>query len=181
MNNLRNGYGDQSFFAFKNGHYWASHNRQWGEHIVWKALGMRNSLLKGDLITATPGRMVSLDLPETQADTVSQSNSADKNLKSFPPVPNLPLIDCYPFHKGLRYSFMLISRRLDAPTKVTLNLPYNPESNYTLYTLSGKSPDLNNIESEVVRVVSEEKKGMTRSFSIDIPPHSVVVLVNDEK
>ena len=181
MNNLRNGYGDQSFFLFKNGHYWASHNRHWDEHIVWKALGMRNSLLKGDLVTATVRKMVSLDLPETQADTVSQSNSADKSVKSFPAVPDLPLLDCYPFRRGMRYSFMLISRRLDAPTRVTLNLPYKPETNYTLYTLSGKSPELNNIESELVRIISEEKQGMERSFTLEIPPHSVVVIVNEEK
>ena len=181
MNNLRNGYGDQSFFAFKNGHYWASHNRQWGEHIIWKALGMRNRLLQGDLITATPQTMVSLDLPETKADIVSQSNSSDKNVKSFPAMPNLPLIDCYPFRKGMHYSFMLISRRLDSPTKVTLNLPYEPESIYTLYTLSGKSPNLHNIDEEVVRVITIEKEGMTRSFTLEIPPHSVLVLTSDEK
>ena len=181
MSNLRNGYGDQDFFLFKNGHYWASHNRQWGEHIIWKALGLRNRLLEGNLITATPAQMVSMDLPETKADIVSQSNSSDTSVKTFPAVPNLPLIDCYPFRKGLHYSFMLLSRRLDAPTKVTLNLPYNPDPIYTLYTLSGKSPDLNNIDKEVVSVVAEEKQGMTRSFTLEIPPHSVLVLVNDAR
>jgi hypothetical protein len=181
MCNLRNGYGDQSFFRFKNGQYWASHNRTWGEHIIWKALGMRNNLLQGDLITATPKQMVTMDLPETQADVLSQSNSSDKSIKSFPPIPNLPLVDCYPFRNGKHYSFMLISRRLEGTTRTTLELPYDPRPEYTLHTLSGNSPDLNNIETEVVKVVTEKKQGMTRLFTMEIPPHSVVVLVSDEK
>jgi hypothetical protein len=181
MNNLRIGYGDQAFFTFKNGNYWASHNRQWGEHIVWKALGLRNNLLNGDLITATPEAMISIDLPETKADVVSQSNSADRKVKSFPPVPDLPLIDCYPFRQGNHYSFMLISRRLDLPTKVTLNLPYNPESGYTSDALSGATPDLNNIDNENVTVVHEIKSGMHRSFTLIIPPLSIVVISNKAK
>ncbi|MFQ3670585.1 MAG: hypothetical protein SNJ84_03915, partial [Verrucomicrobiia bacterium] len=86
MTNLREGLGDQSFFMFKNGHYWASHNRTWGEHIAWKALGLRNTLLLGDLITATPTQMVTLDLPETQADVVSQTKTAHPKDRSVPPV-----------------------------------------------------------------------------------------------
>ena len=181
MSNLRLGFGDQSFFIFKNGHYWASHNRQWGEHIAWKALGMRNSLLTGDLITATAKEMVTMDLPETKADVVSQTNSADKKVKSFPPVPDMPMVDCYPFRENNRYSFMLISRRLDAPTQVTLQLPYEPETSYTLHTLSGDSPALHNINEEVVKVVTQEKQGMTKKFTVSLPPYSVLVIVNQAK
>jgi hypothetical protein len=179
MSNLRDGYGDQSFFAFKNGHYWASHNRQWGEHIAWKALGMRNSLLSGNLITATPTEMVTMDLPETEADVLSQTNSADRKVKSFLAVPDLPLIDCYAFQDGKRYSTMLISRRLDGPTNTTLKFPFEPQSKYTLHTLSGDSPGMNNIDSELVKVVAEEKEGMTKTFTLDVPAHSVVVIVNE--
>lgn len=181
MTNLREGYGLQAFFAFKNGHYWASHNRQWGEHIAWKALGMRNALLKGDLVTATASKMVTLDLPETKADVVSQSNSADKRVKSFPPLPNLPLVDCYPFKEGPRYSVMLVSRRLDGPTRVTLNMPVEMKPHGTLYRLAGDRPDLHNIDAEVVRVESEELNGVTRSLSLSIPPHSVLVFVGEAR
>jgi len=181
MSNLRAGFDDQSFFMFKNGHYWASHNRQWGEHIAWKALGLRNSLLQGDLITATADQMVTLDLPETKADVVSQTNSADKRVKSFPPVPDLPLIDCYPFQEGKRHAILLLSRRLDGPTKVTIKLPYDPETAYTQHTLAADSPGAHNIDEEVVKVVTEEKSGMAREFTLQIPPHSVLVLVNQAK
>ena len=181
MSNLRDGYGDQAFFMFKNGHYWASHNRQWGEHIAWKALGMRNTLLAGDLITATPKEMVTMDLPGIRADIVSQTNSADRKLKSFPAVPGLPLIDCYAFRDGNRYSTMLISRRLDGPTKTTLEFPCDMESRYSLHTLGGSSPALHNIREEVVRVVTGEKEGMKKSFSLDVPPHSVVVIVSQAR
>lgn len=179
MMNLRNGFGDQSFFMFKNGHYWASHNRTWGEHIVWKALGMRNTYLVGDLITSKASEMVTMDVPETQADVVNQSNSSDRKVKSFPPLPDMPLIDCYAFKDGRHYSYMLISRRLKGDTAVVLNLPYDPQSAYTLHTLAGDSPALHNIDEEVVKVVTTQHEGMTRRHTLNIPPHSVVVLVND--
>lgn len=178
MTNLRAGFDDQSFFMFKNGHYWASHNRQWGEHIAYKALGLRNALLEGSLITATAEQMVTLDVPETQADVVNQTNSADRRVRSFPPVPDMPLIDCYPFRDGKRYAFMLLSRRLDGPTRVTLKLPYDPQPAYTLHTLAADSPGAHNIDEEAVRVVTEEKSGMTRTFTLEVPPHAVIVLVN---
>ncbi len=181
MANIRTGVLDQAFFMFKNGHYWASHNRKWGEHIIWKALGMRNSLLEGDLITANAKEMVTIDLPEAEVDTVNQTNSSDRKLRTLPGVPDLPLVDCYPFQNGKRHSFMFISRRLEGSTPVTLELPYEPEDSYTLHTLAGDSPAVHNIDEEVVKVVTAEKKGMTKSFTLQIPPHSVVVLVNNAK
>ena len=181
MMNLRNGFGDQSFFMFKNGHYWSSHNREWGEHIAWKALGMRNALLKGDLITAESKEMVTLDIPKTEADVVNQSNSADRSVKSFPPLPDLPLIDCYAFKDGKRYSYMFISRRLDGETPVVLNLPYDPKSNYTIHYLGGDRPGLHNIDEEVVSVQIFERKGMRKQHQFTVPPHCVLVLVNEAK
>ena len=181
MMNLRNGFGDQSFFMFKNGHYWSSHNRVWGEHIAWKALGMRNAYLKGDLITAEVAEMVTIDIPETQADVVSQSNSADRKVKTFPPLPDLPLIDCYAFKDGERYSYMFISRRLAGETPVVLNLPYDPKPEYTLHTLAGDGPGAHNIDEEVVTIVTTEHEGMGKRFSFKMPPHSVIVIVNESK
>jgi hypothetical protein len=181
MANIRIGILDQSFFMFKNGHYWASHNRTWGEHIIWKALGMRNALLKGDLINANAKEMVRIDLPEAEVDVMHQTNSSDRKLKKLRGVPDLPLVDCYPFQDGKRHAFMLISRRLEGSTPVTLELPYDPEDSYTLHTLAGDSPALHNIDEEVVKVITTEHKGMSKTFTLEMPPHSVVVLVNDAK
>ena len=181
MANIRLGVLDQAFYMFKNGHYWASHNRTWGEHIVWKGLGMRNALCEGDLITAHAKEMVTLDLPDAEVDVLHQSNSADRSVKTLPGVPDLPLIDCYPFQKGKRHSFMFISRRLDGFTPVTIELPYEPEDSYTLHTLAGDSPAVHNIEEEVVKVVTTTHQGMSRSMTLQVPPHSVVVLVNQAR
>lgn len=182
MTNLRAGFGDQSFFMFRNGHYWSSHNRTWGEHIAWKALGMRNSLLKGDLITAAASEMVTIDLPESEADVLSQANSADKKVKKFPAVPGMPLIDCYAFRDGNRYATMLISRRLDGPTPVTLNLPYDPKASYSVHALTADSPAAHNIDEELVKVKTYTyDTGMTRSFTLQVPPHSVVVVQTEAK
>ncbi|MBM4155109.1 MAG: hypothetical protein FJ221_08770 [Lentisphaerae bacterium] len=181
LSNLREGYGDQSFFTFLNGHYWSSHNRTWGEHIAWKALGLRNALLAGDLLACEAREMVTIDLPETQADLVSQRNSADRNTRSFPPVPDLPLVDCYPFRDGPRHAILLLSRRLDGPTRVTLELPYDPRPAYTLHTLAAPGPGAHNIDEEAVRVERVEKTGMERRFTLQVPPHAAVVLVNEAK
>lgn len=181
MSNLRNGYGDQSFFMFKNGHYWASHNREWGEHIAWKALGLRNRHLKGDLITATATEMVTIDLPESKADTISQSNSANKRVKTFPAVDGMPLIDCYPFKDGENYSYMIVSRRLDGPTMVTLNLPYEPEPTCTYHLLAAANPAAHNIDEEAVTVQTGTSEGVSKSFAFQMPPHSVMVIETRKK
>ena len=181
MTNLRLGYGPQAFFSFKNGHYWSSHNRKWQEHIAWKALKMRNTLLEGDLITATAKEMVTLDLPEAEADIVSQTNSADKKVRKFPPLANVPMIDCYPFKSGKQYGFMLISRRLTGDTPVTLDLPYAPSSAVKVYKLSASTPGAHNIDDEVVKVEEETRNDFKKSYTLSVPPFSVYVLVNEAK
>lgn len=122
-----------------------------------------------------------MDLPETKAAVVSQTNSADKKVKSFPAVPALPLVDCYAFRDGDRYSTMLISRRLDGQTKTTLEFPCDLQSKYTLHTLGGSSPALHNINEEAVKVVTEEKEGMKKTFTLDVPAHSVLVIVSQAR
>lgn len=181
MLNLANGFDDQAFFIFRNGHYWSSHNRQWGEHIAWKALGLRNAQLKGDLITATPVQRVTIDLPEAQADVVNQSNSADRRVRKFPGMKDVPLVACYPFKEGKRYSTMLYSRRIDAPTKVTLELPFDPMPSMKLYRLTADDPSAHNIDREVVTVQEETRRDAARTYSVTLPPASVLVLVNEAK
>jgi hypothetical protein len=181
MLNLANGFGDQAFFVFRNGHYWSSHNRRWGEHIAWKALGLRNSQLRGDLITATPVQLVTIDLPEAQADIVNQSNSADRRVRKFPAMQDVPLVACYPFKEGKRYSVMLYSRRIDGPTKVTLELPYDPQPSMRVYGLSDDDPSAHNIDREVVTVQEETRADAARTLSVVLPPASVLVLVSEAK
>jgi len=181
MLNLKNGFDDQLFFTFRNGHYWSSHNRQWGEHIAWKALSLRNTQLKGDLITATPAEMVSIDLPEAKADTISQSNSADHHVTKFPAMKDVPLVACYPFKQGNRYSYMLYSRRIDGPTKVTLDLPYDPKPEVHLYKLASDDLAAHNIDKEVVTVQEEVRQDAARSYAVTLPAGSIMVLVNEAK
>jgi len=181
MANLRAGYGEQSFFLFRNAHYWSSHNRAWGEHIAWKALKMRNTLLEGDLVTAGEREMIFIDLPEAKADIVNQSNSADVRRTTFPAEPNVPLVQCYPFKKGGRWSFMLLSRRLRGETPVTLELPYEPKPEVRVYTLAADSPAAHNIDGEVVTVREETRGDFAQRYTLSLPPHSIVVLVNEAR
>ncbi len=181
MANLRSGYGEQSFFLFRNAHYWSSHNRKWGEHIAWKALKMRNTLLEGDLITADEKEMLFLDLPEAEAEILSQTNSADRKTRKFPAEPNVPLVQCYPFKQGNRYSFMLISRRLRGATPVTLELPYEPARDVEIHRLTADTPAAHNIDSETVTVTTETRRDFAKRYTLDLPPHSIFVLVSHAK
>ncbi len=178
MTNLAVGFGPQAFFAFRNGHYWASHNRRWQEHIAWKALKLRNQLCDGDLVTATAREMVSVDLPEVQAVILDQSNSANRKTRSFPAVKDVPLVACYPFKQGGRYAVLLYSRRLDAATPVTLEMPYSPAAEVEIHTLSADSPGAHNIDDETVKVRVERRSDFTRRYRLTVPPYSVMVLVN---
>jgi hypothetical protein len=180
MTNLANGFGDQSFFLFRNGHYWSSHNRQWGEHIAWKALGLRNTQLTGDRITATPTAMPTIDLPEAEAVILNQSNSAQRSAKKFPPMAGVPLIACHPFKDGGRYATMLYSRRIDAITPVTITLPVEPKPTMRLYRLAA-DPAAHNIDREEVTVQEETRNDAAQTFTIDLPPASVVVVVNEAR
>jgi hypothetical protein len=177
MLNCANGYADQAFFTFRNAHYWSSHNRTWGEHIAWKALALRNTLLAGDLITAKAMRLPTVDLPEAEAEIVSQSNSADRNVRKFPAMAGVPLIACHPFRDGKRYATMLYSRRLDAATPVTLDLPFEPKSDVHIHRLGDGDPSAHNIDQEVVTVREEIRHDAARSYTLTLPPSSVAVVV----
>ena len=139
---------------------------------------MRNTLLAGDLITAREKEMVVVDLPEVQADIVSQTNSADRRVKKFPAVPNVPLVQCFPFKQGNRYSCLLFPRRLDRPTPVTLQLPYRPACDVQIYTLATNAPGAHNIDEEVVRVQTTSRLDFSQTYAVPLPPYSIMVLVN---
>jgi hypothetical protein len=180
MANLAAGFGEQSFFLFRNGHYWSSHNRRWQEHIAWKALKLRNQLLDGDLVTATAREMVLVDLPEADAVVLSQSNSADRRARKFPAVKDVPLVACYPFKQGGRHAIMLYSRRLDAATPVTLELPYAPSPAVEIHTLAAP-PAAHNVDDELVKVKVETRHDFARQYQLTLPPCSVIVLVNNAR
>lgn len=178
MTNLAGGYAEQSFFIFRNGHYWSSHNRKWQEHIAWKALKLRNRLCGGDLVTATAREMVQTDLPEADAVILSQTNSADRKARKFPAVKDVPLVACYPFKQGNRYAVMLYSRRVDAATPVTLELPYAPSHEVEIHTLTADKPGAHNIDDELVKVRVERRTDFARTYRLTLPPYSVIVVVN---
>ena len=181
MINLELGFGDQSFFLFRNGHYWSSHNRTWGEHIAYKALGLRNDQLQGVFMASATTAMITMDLPEVDAQIIDQSNSANRSQKKFPALKGVPLATCYPFKQGKRWSYMLYSRRTDAAVPVTLSLPYEPSPTVHWYTLGSSDPAAHNIDSEVVKVQHEVKQDGAKEYSLSLPPFTVLVLVNEER
>jgi hypothetical protein len=138
-------------------------------------------LCEGDLLSATAKEMVLTDLPEAQAETLNQSNSADRRVRKFPAVKDVPLVACYPFKQGNRYAIMLYSRRLDAPTPVTLELPYQPSAEAEIHTLTAEKPSAHNIDGELVKIKTENRSDFAKTYQVHIPPHSVIVLANTAK
>lgn len=148
-----------------------------GEHIAYKALGLRNSLLEGDLITATATEMITADLPEVDADILNQTNSADKKIKKFPAIKDVPMASCFAFKKGNQYAVMLYSRRMEQSTPITLEWPFTPSGEAHIYTLGSESPSAHNIEDEVVKVKEERLPSVSRKDTFVLPPYTIMVRV----
>ena len=176
MNNLRLGYGDQDFFLFKNGHYWASHNRNWQEHIVWKALSMRNNLLKGDLVRVVSKNVPTIDLPATQVEISSQAAFSNKALRQLPAVQGLTAVDCFPFRSGNSYSVMFVSLRDKDDTAVTVSIPQVGFELGKIYQLASSDPSINNIEDENLSVTCNDCRIRKGTIKATLPPHSVTVI-----
>ena len=135
------GYGPQAFFGFCPGTRWSSHcmaveNDKWvlRPQTTFLALSMRNRFASGQMLAVEPRSLPTADFPAYG--------------KSFKPVTDLPLVGCYAFRDGDKYSVFLLSRKLDvrdasgavtAPgiTPVTLHLPFSSAKKITLHKLSG--------------------------------------------
>ncbi len=161
----------QNFFTFsRNRNYWTSHadHRNGGQaYPAWQSLTMWNNHGAGEVLGVVTERM-----PVRAAPAVGRRPAMDA----------MPEVAAYASRKGDRLSIFAISRRLDAPTPLTLRLPISAAKKVTLHTLTG-DPQANNLDAENIRLASRELPATvaTRDFTLDaargaaqgLPPASV--------
>lgn len=126
LNALRFGYTYQNYLGYTAGDTgWSSHHPIWSgmrPTPAWLTMTLRNRQIRGDMLDVKAERMPTL-----------RWNTAPKNAKS-PTYTAVPLVACYAFRDGDRYSIALLSRKLggkhngadfgDGSTPVTVNLPF---------------------------------------------------------
>jgi hypothetical protein len=176
MQNIRLGFREQNFFLFRNAHYWASHSRTWDPHIAWLGLQLRNTQLKGDLITAVAAEVPTISFPETRRTLKHQAIDQTEE-RVWPAANNIPLISCYPFKDGNRYSYMIISKQFNKATPVTVKLPVAMKPEAKVYRIQNPDITAHNIDSKVVDIEESTITNFSQEYQIEVPPHSVLVVV----
>lgn len=142
----------QNFFTFsRNRHYWTSHApRSAGgqAYPCWSLLGLYNREGQGDFV-----QVQTISVPTTDLDAAQRSRRM--------PVKDAPLVACYATRSGDRWNVFVLSRRVDAPTPVTLQLPFASARSITLHRTTGE-PASHNLDAENVRIET-----------VPVPPESL--------
>ena len=86
-----------------------------------------------------------------------------------------PPCSCTLSRDGDKFALVMLSLRPDGQTPVSVKLPFAPQGEVTVETLSGASLSSNNIKSDEVTVASATRK-IERDFDFELPPHSMVVV-----
>ena len=172
-----------NYYLYKKGNGWATHNHDGIPHTTYLAMLLRNLYAKGSIMVVKEGKQETIDLPEVKISRFgSQSPTMAKFAKTTKPaIKNVPLTRLYAFKEGKRNSFIILNRDFDNPQKVTINVPYNPESKYTEYLLTHKDPATTNRKGYNVKIQENNKTNFTKCFNYIIPPASAVTIVNYEK
>jgi hypothetical protein len=136
------GYGAQGFFMFNVGTRWTTHALAWDNQgflipcpqTTYHALRLRNLACSGSMVQVRTRSMPTKDLPEIG--------------RTFPAIPNVPLLGTYAFRDKDRLSVVILSRAIDtrgatgdvidpAIVPVTIKLPCQRADSVTLHRLTG--------------------------------------------
>jgi hypothetical protein len=170
--------GNANYFKMKLDPKWSTHSHDMIPHSTFLALQLRNRYCSGDLLTVKEDSLDKVNIPAQQA--IGLNNSAQRVNKQLPAMSGVPLVRLYAFQDGDRYSFIALNRSLKETESVTIELPYSPQTDYTLYMLTGDPRDTNRFE-EKLKITEEKKTGFGKEFTFEIPPASCCVLVNQKK
>lgn len=169
------GWTEQCYYNFGQGPNWNSHTMAadgFRPSPGWLAQTMRNRYASGDLMIVNTESVPEMLRNETE---------------------RLPLADCEVFHNNGRWAVIVLSRKLDEATPVTINLPAESVESVTLHRLTG-DPRANNLEAmtieiETINLPATAFDAGTQSFTIDentggveggIPPGSIYLYVLTE-
>lgn len=171
--------GNANYFLFTRGNNWSSHSMNMDPHTTWLALALRNRYCTGELLNVQEGALARVDVPEVQS--VGLDNKGGRNKNILPAIPGCPLTRVYAFRDGRRFSYIALNRSFTQPQRITLELPYEPDTAYTEYLLAHEDPRITNRDRRNVEIKETRKTGFSRTFSFTLPPASACVLVNESQ
>jgi hypothetical protein len=178
------GYEAQCYFFWGFGRTWSSHTYlAEGAHASTTLLSvkMRNKYARGDMLVTEARGVPTVDIPKLNR------NGAQEDL---------PLVTCYAFRDGDRYSVLVLSTKVkgamfdrpedgietvdfgDGSTPVTLDLPFKAvdAQRSRVYKLTGDPTD-HNITDEKVRIESAPLGEFTAPLEFSLPAGSVYLFV----
>ncbi len=172
--------GNMNYYKAEAGNNWASHNKHMLPHNTTLALSLRN-VCEGDLLEVEAVDLDTIDLPRMQ--TVGLDNKGNRRKQMLSAVDDVPMTRVYAFRDGGRYSYVALNRSAEETRAITLELPYEPASEYTAYAYTGPSIRATNRGAETpdemeIRVVKDRRNGFKKTFTFEIPPGQAVALVN---
>lgn len=170
--------GNANYFKMKLDPKWSTHNHNMVPHSTFLALRLRNAFCSGDLLKIKEGALETVNIPAQQA--IGLNNDAQRVGTKLPAMSGVPLVRLYAFKDGNRYSYITLNRSLKEAQTVTVELPYTPQDEYTVYMLTGDPRDTNRFE-EKLKIKEEKKSGFSRKFTFEIPPASCCTIVNSAK
>ena len=151
---VQNHNGNCNYFKTRPGNKWSSHTKDLRPQTTWLALALRNEYCKGDLLEVEEESLTTVDLPAVTVTTLK--NDGSRREKKVKELKDVPLTRLYAFRDGKTYSYIAVNRSVDKPQEITLNVPYEPQSEYAFYMLTGQSRDTN-IKEDKVKI--QESKG----------------------
>lgn len=175
--------GNANYYKFSGSDNWASHTRDMIPHNTYLALSLRK-FCEGDMLKVDDVDVGTIDIPEMQS--IGLDNQGKRRKKVIPAVSGVPLTQLYAFREGGRYSFIGLNRSATEPQEITIDLPYEPQSQYTLHTYAHEDIRANNRtasspEEMELKINTYERDGFKNGFTFNVPPASAFVIVNQAK
>ncbi len=167
-----------SYYDYKTGEYWSSHNNPQDRvpYPSWLALKMRNTLCPGDLLKVDPLEVMRVDIPDKKV--IKTTNDGKGHESTVKGRKGVPLTTCHAFRDGTRLSLMLINRSFTEPRKVSLDIPPGFSGPSRQYALTNPDPKANNRKEENVKIQESAGPELKSGMQVTVPPASVVVISN---
>jgi len=110
----------------------------------------------------------------------SNCQNSDWGLTNWKYPVDVPLVAVYPFKSGQRYSFLIINRDVNNAHDVVFTLPYTPDADAIIHSVTGNDPELTNENTETVALQTTAITDFSDGYTLSAGPHSAYVLVNYE-
>jgi len=171
--------GNANYFKMKKTHKWATHSKDMLPNNAFLALQLRNVYCTGDLLEVEEKTVNTVDVPDRQ--TIGLDNQGTRRKQTMPGMKGIPLVRLYAFKDKNRYSILAFNRSYKETQAITVNLPYSPQSEYTLHMLTSDDPRDTNRFEEKLKITDEQKTGFSKTFIFNLPPASSCVIINEAK